>query len=155
MISGIIRRRNVTNITSLLLVPREPQTCIKILSRVGEESETPRDAPVIDFMEWLANELATVSNYMTVGREFASFVSLHAFAQALEECSCDHLEKFKIKDPQTYWNAPRRQRFFEGFWRPGGRDLALLRAAMSHGKVCLYFKIFLLLLLPFCDVLPT
>ena len=77
---------------------------------------------------------------MTTGREYASFISLHAFAQALEECGCDHLDKLEIKDLQTYWNAPSRaheagQRFFEGFWHPGGRDLALLRATMSYGKV--------------------
>jgi hypothetical protein len=36
-------------------------------------------------MEWLASELATVNDYMTIGQEYAPFVSLHAFAQALEE----------------------------------------------------------------------
>ena len=51
---------------------------------MGEETEAPSDVPVVDFMEWLANELATVSDYMTIGQEYASFVSLHAFAQALE-----------------------------------------------------------------------
>jgi hypothetical protein len=73
-----------------------------LIESIGEESETSRDAPVVDFMEWLANELATVSDYMTVGREYASFVSLCTFAQALEECECDHLEKFEIKDPQSF-----------------------------------------------------
>jgi len=58
---------------------------------VGEEMELPSNAPIVDFMEWLVNELATLSD-MTIGREYASFVSLHAFAQALEECGCDHLE---------------------------------------------------------------
>jgi hypothetical protein len=53
---------------------------------MGEETEAPRDAPIVDFMEWLANELATVSDYMTVGWEYASFVSLHSFTQALGEC---------------------------------------------------------------------
>jgi hypothetical protein len=52
---------------------------------VGEESEAPRDAPVVDFMEWLASELASIKDYMTIGQEYASFVSLHAFTQALEE----------------------------------------------------------------------
>jgi hypothetical protein len=47
---------------------------------VGEESEVPREAPVVDFMEWLANELTTVSDYMTIGEDYASFVSLRAFA---------------------------------------------------------------------------
>jgi len=59
---------------------------------VGEETEAPSDVPVVDFMEWLANELATVSDYMTIGREYASVVSLCAFAQALKECECDHLD---------------------------------------------------------------
>ena len=67
---------------------------------MGEDMELPSDAPVVNFMEWLANELATMSD-MTVGREYASFVSLHAFAQALEECRCDHLDKVKIKDLQS------------------------------------------------------
>ena len=91
---------------------------------MGEESEAPRDAPIIEFMEWLVNELAVMNDHMTVGQEYASFVSLCAFAQALEECGCDHLEKFEMKDPHHYRNAPSRahkvgQRFFEGFWRPG------------------------------------
>ena len=107
---------------------------------MGEETKAPNDAPVVDFMVWLANELATVSDYMTIGREYASFVLLHTFAQALEECRCDHLDKFEIRDPQSHWNAPSHaheagKKFFEGFWRPGGWDLALLGAAMSHGKV--------------------
>ena len=70
-----------------------------LIESMGKESEAPCDAPIVDFMEWLVNELATVSDYMTVGWEYASFVSLRAFAQALEECRCDHLENFKIKDP--------------------------------------------------------
>ena len=92
-------------------------------------------------MEWMVNQLSTMSDYMTTGREYASFISLYAIAQALEECGCDHLDKLEIKDLQTYWNAPSRaheagQRFFEGFWRPRGCNLALLRAVMSRGKVC-------------------
>lgn len=91
-----------------------------LLGSVGEEKEAPRDAPVEDFMTWLASELATINHYMTVGREYASFESIRAFAQALEEVGCDHLKKFEVKDPQTYWNAPARaheagQRFFNGF----------------------------------------
>ena len=66
---------------------------------MGEETEMPRDAPVVDFMDWLANELATLGKYMVVGREYASFISLRAFTQALEECGCDHLQRAKIKDP--------------------------------------------------------
>jgi hypothetical protein len=66
----------------------------ELIESVGEETEAPRDAPVVDFMEWLVNELATVSDYMTVGWEYASFVSLRAFAQALGECGCE-----QIKDP--------------------------------------------------------
>ena len=58
----------------------------------------------------------------------------------MEECGCDHLDKVEVKDPQSYWNAPSHahdalKRFFDGFWHPGGRDLALLRAAMTRGKV--------------------
>ena len=70
-----------------------------LIESMDEELEAPHDAPVVDFMEWLANELATMSDYMTIGREYVSFVSLHAFAQALEECWCDHLKNFGIKDP--------------------------------------------------------
>ena len=122
-----------------------------LIESMGKESEAPCDAPIVDFMEWPVNELDTVSDYMTIGREYASFISLCAFTQALEECGCDHLEKFEIKDPQTYWNAPSRaheagQRFFEGFWRPGGHDLALLRASISHGKVTYFlFALFVAL----------
>jgi hypothetical protein len=65
------------------------------------ETEAPSDALVVDFMEWLVNELATMSDYMTIEQEYTSFVLLHAFAQALEECGCDHPKKFKIKDLQS------------------------------------------------------
>ena len=51
---------------------------------MGKETEVPSDARVVDFMEWLANELATISDYMVVGQECASFIWLHAFTQALE-----------------------------------------------------------------------
>jgi hypothetical protein len=37
-----------------------------LIESVGEESEAPRDAPVVDFMEWLENELAIMSNHMTI-----------------------------------------------------------------------------------------
>ena len=64
----------------------------ELIQCVGEEIEEPSDAPVVNFLEWLANELATMTDYMTVRREYASIVSLCAFAQALEECGCDHLD---------------------------------------------------------------
>ena len=70
-----------------------------LLESIGEETKTPRDAPIVDFMKWLVNELATVNDCMIVGREYASFESIRSFAQALEECGCDHLEKFEVKDP--------------------------------------------------------
>ena len=70
-----------------------------LIESIGKESKAPRDAPVVDFMEWLVNELATMSDYMTIGQEHASFILLCTFTQALEECECDHLNKFKIKDP--------------------------------------------------------
>jgi archaellum component FlaC len=33
-----------------------------LIESIGKESETPRNAPIVDFMEWLANELATISD---------------------------------------------------------------------------------------------
>ena len=52
----------------------------ELIEGVGEETEAPNDALVVVFMEWLANELATMSDYMIIKREYASSVSLHAFA---------------------------------------------------------------------------
>ena len=51
-----------------------------IQSSVDDETELPRDAPIVNFMGWLADELATLSDHMAVGREYASMISLHAFA---------------------------------------------------------------------------
>lgn len=59
----------------------------------------PHDVPVVDFMEWLANELATLSDHMAVGREYASMISLRTFATDLTECGCDHIDKVQIKEP--------------------------------------------------------
>jgi len=66
-----------------------------LIEGVGEEVEAPSDTPVVDFKEWLANKIATMNDNKTIGREYASFVLLRAFAQALEECGCDHLEKIQ------------------------------------------------------------
>ena len=105
----IIKRKNRMRITRFFANAQRAVNVYKdLLKSVGEETEAPHDALVIDFMEWLANELATLREYMTIGRDYASFVSIHAFAQALEECRCDHFEKFKINDLQSYWNAPAR-----------------------------------------------
>ena len=52
----------------------------ELIQSVGEETEAPSDEPVVDFMDWLANELATLGDHMVVGREYASFVSFRAFA---------------------------------------------------------------------------
>lgn len=117
----------------------------ELTQSVGEETEAPSDAPVVDFMDWLANELATLGDHMAVGREYASMISLRSFAQALAESGCDHIDKVEIKDPQSYWNAPGHahdasKRSFDGFWHPGGRDLALLRAAMTRGKVWFFIE---------------
>lgn len=85
-------------------------------------------------------ELTVLGSYMNTGREYASMISLRAFAQALQEGGCGDLDKFEIKDINSYWSCPEEAQnaammFFEGFWRPGGCDLALLRAAMTRGKV--------------------
>ena len=39
----------------------------ELIQSVGKEAKAPSDAPIVDFMEWLTNELATMSDYMTVG----------------------------------------------------------------------------------------
>ena len=52
---------------------------------MGVETEAPKETVVSSFMPWLANELATLENHMTVGREYASMISLGAFAKALED----------------------------------------------------------------------
>ena len=38
-----------------------------LMESVGEDSEVPHDAPVVDFMEWLANELATMKIWRHLG----------------------------------------------------------------------------------------
>ena len=47
-----------------------------LIESMGEESEAPLDAPVVDFVEWLANELATANDYITIGWEYALFILL-------------------------------------------------------------------------------
>jgi hypothetical protein len=80
----------------------------------------------------MANELATINHYMTVGREYASLESVRAFTQVLEEVGCDHLEKFEVKDAERYCNASPHAheaglRFYSCFWRPGGQDLGFFK----------------------------
>lgn len=73
---------------------------------------------------------------MAIGRDYASMESLRAYSQALQDVSCDHFAKLEIKQVKAYWTPSKEAnsaaiRFFVSFWRPGGRDIALLRAALS------------------------
>ena len=70
----------------------------ELIQSVGEETEMPRDTSIVDFMDWLANELVTLSDHMAIEREYASMILLHAFAQALTDCGWDHIDQVKIKD---------------------------------------------------------
>jgi len=74
----------------------------EMIQSVDEETELPRDAPIANFMGWLVDELATLSDHTAIGREYASMISLRAFAQALTECGCDHVGGVEIKDPLSY-----------------------------------------------------
>lgn len=77
---------------------------------------------------------------MAIGRDYASMESLRAYSQALQDASCEHFAKVEVKEAKTYWTPLEEAnsaaiRIFEAFWRPGGRDIALLRAALSQGQV--------------------
>lgn len=113
-----------------------------LLMGVGEEAEAPRDVPIATCLSWLADELGVLGNHMAIGWEYASLETLRACAQALMEGGCDHFAKVEVKEPKSYWMPPAEAndtatRFFDAFWRPGGCDLALLRAALSRGQVWL------------------
>lgn len=111
-----------------------------LLMSVGEETETLRDILVVDFLTWLANELAIVGNHMAVGKDYSSMESLRAFAQALKDKGCDHFDKVEVQERRLLGSFGgsqcHRHQLFDAFWRPGGHDLVLLRATLSCGQVC-------------------
>lgn len=126
----------------------------ELIQSVGEDTEVPREAAVPEFMSWLSNELAALSRHMAIGREYASMISLRAFAQFLADNKCDHFDKGEIKDTNSYWKVSDEahgatKRFFDSFWRPGGHDLTLLRAALACAKV--FLALLLVSLLTFHD----
>lgn len=52
----------------------------ELIQSMGEETKAPSDVPIVDFMEWLDNELDTVSDYMAVWREYTlSFCFMPSF----------------------------------------------------------------------------
>lgn len=77
----------------------------EMIQSVSKELETPHNMPVVDFMGWLAGELAALGDHMMVGQEYVSMILLRAFATSLAECGCDHIDKVEIKGPLPYWNA--------------------------------------------------
>jgi len=42
----------------------------ELIQSAGQEAEAPSAAPIVDFMGWLANKLATLSEHMAVGQEY-------------------------------------------------------------------------------------
>jgi hypothetical protein len=90
---------------------------------MGVETEALEETVVSSFMPRLANELATLENHMTVGREYASIISLQAFAKALENGKCDHFNKVEIRDLNTYWKVldeahVAAKKIFDDYWCP-------------------------------------
>jgi hypothetical protein len=78
-----------------------------LIESVGEESEAPRDAPVVDFMEWLENELAIMSNHMTIRREYASFVSLRTFHSSFGRVRVWSSQKVRDQGPADLLECPQ------------------------------------------------
>lgn len=62
-----------------------------LLLSVGEDADAPQDVQLSEFLRWLSGELMVLGEHMSVGRDYASMESLRAFAQAVTETGCDHL----------------------------------------------------------------
>lgn len=86
---------------------------------MGVETEAPEETVVSSFMP----RLATLESRMTIGREYASIISLQAFAKALEDGKCDHFNKVEIRDLNTYWKVldeahVAAKKIFDDYWCP-------------------------------------
>lgn len=113
---------------------------------IGEDSDGPGDVPLSEFLDLLTNELSVLGNHMVMGCEYTSMISLRALSQALVEQECEYLGLVEVTDPEFYYKVTDKaqsaaMKFFNDYWRPGGRDVALLRAALTRVKVIPLFTL--------------
>lgn len=109
-----------------------------LVEGIGSEVVVPHDLPLSGFLSWLAEELKFFEAFQSIGRGYAFLESLGAFAQCLIDTGCEHQVGVTIQERQHYWSRSQGAkaavaRFYDEFWMKGGRDLALIRAALSRG----------------------
>ena len=92
-------------------------------------------------MKWLVNEIQGLGGAVGTARDFASLESLQALCETLKDSGFEGLNSI-VPKPQAgdYWEvsgeaAAAALKFYDGFWCQGGRDVAMVRAALANVKV--------------------
>ena len=140
---------------------RAVDALLRMVQGVGAELVPPEETVSLrESMRWLANELEGLEGLMESGREFVCLETLRAFAASLRSAGCEHLALAEPKELKEYWTLDSEshafaEKFFDNFWLACGRDLALLRAALSGSQVrfCFMFGFLFLLQLNGVDFL--
>lgn len=114
---------------------------LHLVTGVRGETEAPeQDGSVLDAIRWLGDGLDTFGDLLEVGREYSALEALRAFTKELMGSGCEHVGQVQPASASAYWKIDKNahasaMQFFDTFWRGGGRDLSLYRAALA-GKVC-------------------
>lgn len=111
---------------------------LHLVTGVGAETEAPQqDGTVLEAIRWLGEGLNTFGDLLEVGREYSGLETLRAYMKALKDSGCEHIGQVQPAPTASYWRIDAHAsavQFFDAFWRGGGRDLSLYRAALA-GKV--------------------
>lgn len=117
----------------------------QIIRSVGADVEIPANVNPTIFMDWLRAEVDALGGHMNLGQDFAASISFRTLSAALLAANCDHIGGLHLTNVDSFWRVPAeanatRLRLFEDFWRQGGSDIALMKAACSHTKVFSYLR---------------
>lgn len=112
----------------------------RMVSGVGGESELPADLSLKDLTKWLATEMEGLEATINAGKEHICMEALRDFAHSLKIGGCNHIENVPALDLLTYWRGDPEEwsfacKFFDDYWLSCGRDLPILRAALTGLEV--------------------
>lgn len=114
---------------------------LKVLMGVGDETEPPAiNVSVPESLGWLSSGLHTLSDLLDLGQEYSAVEATRALVKSLNDLGCDHVDRAEAGEAATYWDIDTEPhnsavQFFDAFWRAGGHDLTLYRAALSRAMV--------------------
>lgn len=112
-------------------------TLEKNLTGCGVIANPPSaEGSLLTAVEWLSGQLESFGDLADLGHEFVGLEATRALMKTLRDAGCTHADGLEAGSPRSYWPIDdgahqSAVKFFDSFWRPGGRNLTLYREALS------------------------